>query len=269
MNKIEKISVVIPMYNAKDTIVRALDSVVNQTYQGETEIIVVNDGSKDNSANLVEEYAKAHPNEQIILINQTNRGVSSARNMGMKNAKGEWLALLDSDDEWLPNKLQRQVEVLKNNPEIDFLGTNRNNEYFKSFLFFKFFHLTKISARMLLYKNFFPTPTVIMKKPIIRDIGFFSLDQDYCEDCNYWIRISNAGYNCFLLNESLVITGSNKSHFGEIGLSSNLKEMARGDLMNMKLGYKLKVVNFFEFILLYSFSLIKYLRRILIVKFRK
>ena len=264
-----KISVVIPMYNAAKTIERALNSIKDQTFKCYYQIIVVNDGSKDNSQEIVEKYIVDHPELNITLINQSNGGVSKARNIGMEMASCEWIAFLDSDDEWLPNKIERQWTVLSENKDISFLACNRNNEHFTNFLFFKFSHLTKINARMLLYKNFFPTPTVIMKNQIVNDVGFFSLEQNYCEDSNYWIRILAAEYNCYLLNESLVITGGNKSHFGEVGLSSNLNGMAKGDLLNMKLGYKLRIVGFLEFAFLYSYSIIKYLRRIIIVKFRK
>lgn len=92
------ISVIIPMYNSERTIEKALDSVVGQTYPAHYQIIVVDDGSSDRSAELVERYAEAHPSADIRLIRQSNGGVSSARNAGMRAATGQWIALLDSDD---------------------------------------------------------------------------------------------------------------------------------------------------------------------------
>lgn len=261
------ISVIIPVYNSEKTIKASIDSVLNQTYIGDLEIIIINDGSKDHSQKVIENLIKSNSSSTgIHLINKVNEGVSKARNTAMKLAKGDWIAFLDSDDVWVSNKIERQIKFIRENQDISFIGCNRNGEHFTNFFWFKFSHLTRISARMLLYKNFFATPTVMMKKNIIEKVGLFDENQNYCEDANYWIRIASAGFKCFLLNESNVITGDGKPHFGHIGLSSNLHEMAVGDLQNMKLGYRLKIVSLFEFCFLFCYSKMKYVRRILIVK---
>ena len=158
-----KISVVIPMYNASQSIVKALESVKYQTYKCAYQILVVNDGSEDCSKEIVEKYILENPQMNITLINQPNGGVSKARNEGLKRATGDYIAFLDSDDEWLPEKIEKQISVFQHNISVDLLGTNRNGEHFKSFLGYKFRHLTRISAKLLLLKNFFPTPTVIFK----------------------------------------------------------------------------------------------------------
>src|SRR5665648_285464 len=94
------------MYNSKATIISTLDSIKNQTaFEQIIEIIIINDGSTDDSLNLVEKYIEDNQNMPILIINMPNGGVSSARNAGMKAAKGEWIALLDSDDEWVSNCL--------------------------------------------------------------------------------------------------------------------------------------------------------------------
>lgn len=263
-----KISVIIPMYNAENTIVTALNSIKNQTYKCDYEIIVINDGSNDNSKAIVEKYILENPQLTIILVNQTNGGVSRARNEGLKRVTGDYIALLDSDDEWLPQKIEEQVLVLQKNNNIDFLGTNRNGEHFKSFLGYKFSNLTKISARMLLIKNFFPTPTILMKRKIIDEVGFFDENKKLAEEGDYWIRICSRN-NCFLLNKSLVITGGGKPSFGHSGLSSNLWEMEKGDLKIIKEAHNQKIINIFECYFLYVFSLCKYFRRVIIVKLRK
>jgi glycosyltransferase involved in cell wall biosynthesis len=183
------ISVVIPMYNSAESILRSIGSVLNQTYKGTLEIIVVNDGSTDNSLKVVEDYICANNITNVIVVNKQNGGVSSARNAGMKQAKGDFIALLDSDDEWGENKLARQIEVLTDNPQITLLGCNRNNEVVSSFAFKRFSRLTPISARLLLLKNFFPTPTVIFRREILQTIGFFDELQRFAEEGNYWIRI--------------------------------------------------------------------------------
>ena len=117
-----KISVLIPMFNSKKTIVSAIDSVLYQTYTEGIEIIVVNDGSKDGCEKIVEDIILNNQTNQIIrLINQSNCGVSSARNKGLREANGEYIAFLDSDDTWHPKKLEIVISLMEEN-KISFLG---------------------------------------------------------------------------------------------------------------------------------------------------
>ncbi|MFW1773978.1 glycosyltransferase family 2 protein [Acinetobacter seifertii] len=263
-----KVSVVVPMYNSEKTIIRALDSIKNQSYKCNYQIIVVNDGSKDNSYSLVNDYIIQNPDLNIILIDQVNSGVSKARNVGLKLAEGDFVAFLDSDDEWLSDKIKKQLSIFEKNPNVDLLATTRNDELFDSFLGFKFSNITKITSRLLLLKNFLSPPTVMMKNNIITDVGFFDEAQKYAEEGNYWIRVCDKK-NCYLLNESLVITGDRKPSFGHSGLSGNLWQMEKGELKNIKLAYKINIINIFEYYLLLIYSLLKYVRRLLIVGMRR
>ena len=121
------ISVIIPVYNAEKSIEKSLISIKNQTWEGVFEIILVNDGSSDRSKTIIENYQQNHQDQNIILINQENRGVSKARNAAMKIAQGDYIALLDSDDEWLPEKTEKQMKFLENQ-NIDFITSLWNNE---------------------------------------------------------------------------------------------------------------------------------------------
>ena len=103
------LSVIIPTYNRADLLIRALKSVENQT-QPADEVIIVDDGSTDNTQELL---LRNFP--QFQALSQPRKGVSAARNLGISNAKNQWIAFLDSDDEWLPNKLSIQMEALKAN----------------------------------------------------------------------------------------------------------------------------------------------------------
>lgn len=254
------------MYNSSKTILSTLNSVKTQTILP-FEVLIIDDGSLDESATIVEDFISNNLTLNIHLVKKVNGGVSTARNAGIKLAQGDWIALLDSDDEWLPNKLERQIQVLSENPNIDFLGTNRNGESFSAVLWNKLEHLTKISAKLLLFKNYFSPPTIIFKKQIFFELGGFDENQRYAEEGNYFIRIAQR-YNCYLLDESLVITGGRKAHFGHSGLSGNLKQMELGELKNIKDSLNLNIINYFEYIFLIMFSLLKYVRRLLIVKFR-
>lgn len=110
------VSVVIPVYNAGRFLGAALDGVLTQTVR-DHEVIVIDDGSRDNTAAVVAEYGRA-----VQYQWQENRGVSAARNAGIGLARGEYVAFLDADDVWLPTKLERQVEVLRKNPEFGTVG---------------------------------------------------------------------------------------------------------------------------------------------------
>lgn len=113
MHKLPKVSVVIPMYNVAQYINEALDSVLAQTFT-DFEVICVDDGSPDNAVALVCEY----DDPRITVLRQKNRGLSGARNSGIAAARGQYVALLDADDRWDPNKLQAHVEHLDANPAI-------------------------------------------------------------------------------------------------------------------------------------------------------
>ena len=106
-----KVSIIVPVYNVERYIVRSMDSLVNQTLK-DIEIIVVNDGSTDNSKKLIEIYQKKYPNK-IKLVDKKNGGLSDARNYGIPYATGEYIAFLDADDRFAPGKLKKQVELLE------------------------------------------------------------------------------------------------------------------------------------------------------------
>ena len=108
------VSVVIPAYNASDTIVRALTCVYNQTYQAVSEVIVVDDGSADDTSSIVQDR---FPN--VTLIRQQNGGRASARNAGAAAASGDYISFLDADDEYLPNKIERQMRCFAEHPGVD------------------------------------------------------------------------------------------------------------------------------------------------------
>lgn len=123
MNKksVPLFSVVIPLYNKADTIMRTLQSVISQTFS-DYEVIVVDDGSDDNGASLVEIFSRK--TAAIRLVKQQNSGVSAARNRGVREARGRYIAFLDADDEWMPGFLDECARILHRYPEAMVLGTN-------------------------------------------------------------------------------------------------------------------------------------------------
>jgi len=263
-NNINMISVVIPMYNSEKTIERALNSILNQTYTGKIEVIVVNDGSKDNSKKVVEEFIHLHPKKGIRLINQQNGGVSKARNTGLNNAMGNYIALLDSDDAWFVDKLEVQMQILNSNSGIDFLGASFEGFELKNK---SLNELVNIKFENLLYKNYFQPSTIVFKSEIIESIGYFDENQRYAEEGNYFMRIAKK-FNCYFLNKNLIEFGDGKASYGESGLSGNLKEMEKGELKNFKYVYNQGWINLPTYLLICVFSILKYARRVLIVKLR-
>lgn len=255
----DMVSVIIPMFNAESTIVEALDSVKNQTVGSqEFEIIVVNDGSTDGGATLVENYAALNPEMNIHLLHQENQGVSAARNVGLMASEGDYIALLDADDVWLPEKIERQIEYLRNeNFFVDFIATkiNKNN------LFFPYFsknNLAKVTFRKLLIRNGVPSPTVLFKKKILENTGYFDENQKYAEDHNYWLKVS-LNNKMYILDENLVIAGNGKRTFGVSGLSANLEEMEKGFQKNLKDMYALNKISLPEYLLYRLFYKAKYI----------
>lgn len=118
------ISVIITVYNSENTIRRCLDSVINQTYK-DIEIIAINDGSLDNSLILLQEYVKR--DNRIVVINQENMGVSAARNVGLSNAKGDFILFIDSDD-WIElDMIDRMFQIFKDNQDCDIVFCGHDN----------------------------------------------------------------------------------------------------------------------------------------------
>jgi len=113
-------SIIIPVYNAEKTIGKCLNSVAIQSFVN-YEIILVNDGSEDQSLRIIEEWQNEHSDIELHVINQSNRGLGAARNVAIKNAKGEYCALLDADDYWHPEKLKSCYSFLKHSAECDVL----------------------------------------------------------------------------------------------------------------------------------------------------
>lgn len=262
------ISVVIPVYNSEDTIVRTLESVRRQTALNEIEeIIVVNDGSKDNSLKTIMKYLTDFPHMPIIVIDKPNGGVSSARNAGIKLAVGEIIALLDSDDEWLPEKTQIQLNIMREHPEIDFLGCDVDDKALQ-ILFKKPNTLYKASIKDLCLKNFPATPAAMFKKNIIEKTGLYDETQFYAEDGNFFLRVCSK-CNYYHLPQSLVNTGCGKPSFGYSGLSANLKGMYDGNLKNIQELESNNLINNVFYVFLRIFYWIKYIRRIIITKYMK
>ena len=184
-------TVVIPAYNAAYFIRSTLDSVRLQTF-GEYQIIIVNDGSRDDTLKVVKAYFTDFPNLSYKLINQENKGIGAARNIGIKEAKGEFVAFLDADDKWYKNKLLRVKSYLEENSDIDFIC---HDEYWievGSIIKKATYGLYKTYKELLFKGNCISTSATVIRRSKLFDAGLFSENLDFngIEDYELWLRLS-------------------------------------------------------------------------------
>ena len=195
-----KISVVIPAYNVEEYIERAIDSVLAQTRTPD-EIIVVDDGSSDATAEKIKTYG-----EKVCYIHQENRGLSGARNTGIRRASSEWIAFLDGDDEWLPRKLELQSELLKRNPQLSWIGGNFNNADCGSdrqpFPKLNGSHQAEARKKTIngdVFEDYFIAyrvmaaghpDTMMIRKDVLLRVGLFCEELVMFEDLDMWYRLA-------------------------------------------------------------------------------
>ncbi len=205
-----KVSVIIPVYNRLSLLQKSIDSVLNQNVKPD-EIIVVDDGSTLDIKTALIPYKN-----RIKLIRTENRGVSSARNIGIKNAKNDWIALLDSDDEWKEEKLKKQISLHVNNPNLLFSHTEEKwirDE--KEIRYPK--RLKKPEGRCFLENTLtckIAASSVMFHKVICEDIGFFDEELRVCEDYDFWLRVSFS-YEIGLIKEPLTIKKAGHSQLSK------------------------------------------------------
>lgn len=209
------VSVIIPTYNRANVLARALKSVLRQTYDN-LEIIVVDDGSTDETEQLI---LKKFP--QINFIKTENKGVSAARNLGVEKSSGEYIAFLDSDDEWMPEKIQKQIEMLtlegwrwvhgeerwiRNGVRV-----NQKKIHQKSGgdIFNRALHLCLISPS-----------TVVLEKKLFWDFNGFDEKFIVCEDFDLWLRILSKHEIGFVQDEVIFKYGGHEDQ-----LSAKFKAM--------------------------------------------
>lgn len=235
------ISVIIPTYNRANFLERAIDSVLNQTRKAD-ECIIVDDGSSDNTSLILQKYQS---NVGVIRLDK-NRGVSHARNVGMEMASGNWIALLDSDDEWKTNKLERQLEAIHKKPDTVFCHTEeiwiRNGKrvnQMKKHQKFGGFIFDKSLERCLISPS-----SVLFQKSLLGEIGYFDPTFPICEDYDLWLKVS-ARYAVLFLDEPLVIKYA--GHKDQLSLNTNKIEQYRiKALENLVLEQGLKIEDEFS-----------------------
>lgn len=192
------VSVIVPAYNSAKYITETISSLLEQTYPN-IEIIVVNDGSQDNTLDVLKFYQT-----KIVIIDQLNTGVSGARNTGIRAAKGDLISFCDSDDLWAPQKIHEQITYLQHNPSVGMVYCDWhvwNPDHNGNFVVPEFFRSAQYGQEIdsaksgwvyhkLLLDCICLTSTVMLRKDTIQKVGFFNTDLWCGEDYDYWLRVS-------------------------------------------------------------------------------
>jgi glycosyltransferase involved in cell wall biosynthesis len=199
------VSVVIPTYNRAHLIGRSIRSVLSQTYQ-DFEIIVVDDASTDNT----EEVLRSLGNERIRYIRQEqNKGANAARNTGIKAGRGKYIAFQDSDDIWLPDKLEKQMNVFKTAlPNVGVVYTGCIRVFGNNIYYFPSSQITKKDGdihQQLLIRNFVGTQSIMAPREYLEKVGMFDENFPRLQDWELVIRLSKY-YKFKFIDEPLLIS---------------------------------------------------------------
>lgn len=266
--KLAPVSVIVPCYNCQDTIERAVESVVNQT-QKPKELILVNDGSTDKTFAILQDLQSRFGGDWVKIIDfSENQGPSRARNAGWDSATGDYIAFLDADDSWHPQKIEIQYNYMSRFSDVVLTGHKyvlvKDNMDILNHLPQQWKIKSVSKLEFMLIARYFLTPTVMVKGNIPYR---FPNEFRYCEDRFLWLEIIARKNKAFYLDIPLAYLY--KAPYGQGGLSLNLYNMEKGELAGFTKLYNLKLLNRTEFLLSYVFSLIKHIRRKCIVLFRK
>lgn len=244
------ISVIIPSYNRATSLSRALDSVYKQTLPA-NEVIVIDDGSTDDTRQVV---TNRFPH--AIYRYQPNKGVSAARNLGIRLANCEWLAFLDSDDEWLPGKLAQQYSAVNTQPGLKIIHTNeiwvRHGKHVNQMK--KHTKYGGMIFRQCLPRCIISPSSVMVHRSLFDEIGVFDEDLPACEDYDLWLRCC-ARYPVYYIDAPLITKHGGHSdqlsgkYWGmdrfriralcniiQSGILNNTDLQAAGDMLKKKIG---------------------------------
>lgn len=178
------IAVIIPAYNSAHFLKDSIDSVLSQTRKV-AELIVVDDGSQDNTPELV----KSYPPDRVRYFQRPNGGLSAARNTGVQQTKSPWVAFLDADDKWEPNKIDLQVKALEAHPEAVLCYTGLVMGYPDGG---QCVYRAEPADRMwprLRYENVITPSTVMIRRDVLEEAGGFDEKMNACEDWDLWVRL--------------------------------------------------------------------------------
>lgn len=255
------VSVVMPCYRCTRTLARAVASVAAQTNLP-IELVLVDDGSADGTRALMQELANTYPPGWIkLVLRDENTGAASARNVGWAVARQPYIAFLDSDDTWHPQKIELQYAYMQANSHVALCGHGHRLLTKNALPDWPVASVTAqpINKWALLLSNRFVTPSVMVRREVAPR---FNLTQRHMEDHRLWLEILFGGARVVKLSAELAAIY--KDQFGVQGLSAQLWLMERGELANYQSFYRQGFIKAYQFAALALYSALKFVRRLLI-----
>lgn len=274
MLKEANVTVVIPCFNCSDTIGRAVASIYEQTFRP-AEVVLVDDKSSDDTLSKLYALQKQYPNNWVkVIALECNSGPSGARNAGWDAASQEYIALLDSDDSWHPQKIEIQHAWMKANPSVVLTGheisilSDETTKGARSKLVHEAFEMedvvpSQFSKTRLLLRGNFSTSSVMLRREIKNR---FARGQNYGEDRLLLLEVVCAGGLIYKLSPPLEYKF--KETFGAGGLSAHVWRMEKGELETFRKIWRAGYISLPTFCLVCAWSLAKYVRRLIIVALR-
>jgi glycosyltransferase involved in cell wall biosynthesis len=233
------ISCVVPTYNRSDLLILSLESIRRQSYRP-VEIVVVDDGSMDDTLSVVRKWAKQYSDPKAFVIrwaNQTNQGANAARNRGVEEAHGEFIAFLDSDDQWLPQKLEKQISIFQSNTDIGGVYCGMRNVDLitgeKEKLSPRAYPEGDLLRQLLIHDVTEATSAWIVRKECFENVGKFDISLPARQDWDMWIRLSEK-YRIGCVSEILVELGN---HPGERVRSNAHREIDAHQIIFQKYAF--------------------------------
>lgn len=263
MSEQAQVSVIIPCYRCTDTIDRALMSIAAQTMLP-AEIILVDDCSGDGTVAALYRVQAKYPRGWIQVISLSmNAGPGTARNVGWAAATQPYIAFLDSDDSWHPQKIEFQYNWMQLHPDVVLTGhgckqINEGKDFFEKTYSSKIdLDFYAVSKKQLLLANRFPTRSVMLRRDIQQR---FADSKRYCEDYQLWAEICCAGLRCY--RSDLPLAYLYKAAYGEAGLSASLWKMEKGELGAYLTIFKKGYIGVIEMALFSVWSFARFMRRL-------
>ena len=258
-DKTASVSVVIPCYRCATTIIRAVDSIAQQTLKP-AEVILVDDASGDDTINVLHEIQSQYDGWVTVISLDQNAGAASARNAGWARASQPYIAFLDSDDTWHPRKIEIQYAYMVSHHEVSLSG--HGHRVMNLVDTGKYWELGQLQAATvgkwpLLFKNKFVTPSIMVRTNINHR---FLAGRRHMEDHLLLLDVVCDGGRIDRLDVDLAATY--KRSYGESGLSSNLWGMQLSDFNNYQLLHARGRLSFLSTYALLAFSFLKFLRRL-------
>ncbi|MEZ7503915.1 glycosyltransferase family 2 protein [Flavobacterium sp. Arc2] len=225
------ISIIIPAYNASKFLLETLESVKRQTYTN-WEIVLVNDCSTDNTIEIVNEFSKGISNSVKLITNAKNSGVSVSRNIAVANASGTWLALLDSDDVWLPNHLETLMNEVDKDPQLNlvYAGCLVFLDTVETIIFKQEISedmLNNFNVSLFTHQIGINPCTVLLDTNSWNRVGGMVQNLQHAEDKDLFIRLAKMNYRFKFSNQH---TALYRKHSNVSAASNNDSKMALGSL---------------------------------------